>query len=217
MTRSDDYTPALGRREWTGLYDLAIALMTREGRWRRALVAQCAPRAGETILDAGCGTGTLMTLMARRAPGVHLIGLDPDPEVLERARRRLAGAEVEFTRGFARDADMIGRARADKVVSSLVFHQTPMAEKRAGFKAMWRALRPGGEVHIADYGLQRTALMRMLFRQVQRLDGFENTEPNAQGVLPELMREAGFLDVAERVVIPTPTGSISLYSARKPG
>jgi ubiquinone/menaquinone biosynthesis C-methylase UbiE len=217
MTRSEGYTPALGRREWTGLYDLAIALMTREGRWRSALVTQCAPRGGETILDVGCGTGTLMALIAKRAPGVHLIGLDPDPEVLERARRKLAGAEAEFLRGFARDADTIGRARADKVVSSLVFHQTPMAEKRAGFDAMFRVLRAGGEMHVADYGLQRTPLMRTLFRQVQRLDGFENTEPNAKGVLPELMREAGFDEVAECLVVPTPTGSISLYYARKPG
>lgn len=217
MTSNESYTPALGRREWTGLYDLAIALMTREGRWRNALVAQCAPRGDETILDVGCGTGSLLALIARRAPGAHLIGIDPDPEVLERARRKLAGAKVEFLRGFARDADMIGQARADKVVSSLVFHQTPMAEKRAGFAAMFRVLRAGGEMHVADYGLQRTPLMRRLFRQVQRLDGFENTEPNARGGLPELMGEAGFAEVAERRVIPTPTGSISLYSARKPG
>jgi len=216
VTRSEDYTPALGRREWTGLYDLAIALITREGRWRSALVAQCAPREGEAVLDVGCGTGTLLALIAQRAPGARLIGLDPDPEILERARRKLAGANVQLSRGFARDADMIGHALADKVVSSLVFHQTPMAEKRAGFQAMFRALRAGGEMHVADYGLQRTPLMRVLFRQVQRLDGFENTEPNAKGVLPELMRDAGFVDVAESLVVETPTGSISLYSARKP-
>ncbi len=58
---------------------------------------------------------------------------------------------------------------------------------------MHQTLLDHGELHIADYGLQRTWLMRTLFRSViQNLDGRTNTEPNARGVLPELMRAAGF-------------------------
>ncbi len=69
-----------------------------------------------------------------------------------------------------------------------------------------------GEVHIADYGLQRTLLMRGLFRAIiQNLDGHVNTQPNADGILPELMRRAGFRGVEETLVIPTLSGSISLY------
>ena len=40
-------------------------------------------------------------------------------------------------------------------------------------------------------------------------------EPNAQGVLPELMKQVRFRDVKETAVIPTPTGSISLYRAER--
>ena len=80
---------------------------------------------------------------------------------------------------------------------------------------MRSALVSNGELHVADYGLQRTALMRKLFRIVQKGDGHENTEPNAQGVLPELMKQVGFRDVKETAVIPTPTGSISLYRAER--
>jgi ubiquinone/menaquinone biosynthesis C-methylase UbiE len=211
------FTPALGRPEWTGLYDLAIALLTREKTWRRALVGQLDPGFHESILDVGCGTGTLAVLIALAAPESRVTGLDPDATILERARAKATrqGASIAFIEGFAHDADRAG-GPFDKVTSSLVFHQVPMEGKRAGFAAIWRALRPGGSLHVADYGLQRTPLMRSLFRQVQRLDGFENTEPNARGVLPELMKEAGFLDVEERQVIPTLTGSISLYRARKP-
>lgn len=97
-----------------------------------------------------------------------------------------------------------------------MFHQTPLEEKRNGLAAMFEVLRPGGELHVADYGLQRTPLMRRLFTIVQKLDGLENTEPNARDVLPELMRACGFTEVAERAVIPTLSGSISLYWARKP-
>ena len=58
--------------------------------------------------------------------------------------------------------------------------------------------------------------MRAAFRQIQKLDGFDNTEPNARGVLPELMREVGFTAVEETEVIATVTGSISLYRALRP-
>lgn len=57
--------------------------------------------------------------------------------------------------------------------------------------------------------------MRRLFRLVQHLDGFETTQPNADGVLPGLIAEAGFDGVEETSVVPTPTGSISLYQAHR--
>ena len=214
MSNDAAFTPAAGRPEWTPFYDLAIALLTREGRWRRALLRQTAPAPGDRILDVGCGTGTFAVMLRRAEPRASVAGLDPDADVLARARAKAAKAEAEvaFRQGFARDADAEG-ARFTKIVSSLVFHQVPMEEKRAGLASMWRALVPGGTLHVADYGLQRTPLMRTAFRQVQRLDGFDNTEPNARGVLPELMREAGFVSVEETEVIPTLTGSISLYRA----
>ena len=50
---------------------------------------------------------------------------------------------------------------------------------------MYEVLKPGGKVVIADFGLQRTALMRLAFRIVQLADGKDDTQPNADGVLPE--------------------------------
>ena len=81
---------------------------------------------------------------------------------------------------------------------------------------MHALLEPGGSLHDADYGLQRSKLMRLLFRRtVQTIDGIEDTQPNADGVLPGLMEMAGFADVTETEVIPTLTGSISLYRAQR--
>lgn len=218
MKGTAEFTPALGHAALTPLYDAAIALMTREARWRDALLAQIGPGATDFILDVGCGTGTFALMLKNAAPSANIVGLDPDASVLRRAEAKARRAErhITFARGFARDAARIVQGRMTKAVSSLVFHQLPIEEKRLGLKAMFEKLGPGGEMHIADYGLQRTRLMRLLFRQVQHLDGFENTTPNAQGVLPSLMLEAGFRDVAERRVIPTPTGSISIYFARRP-
>lgn len=210
------FTPAAGRTEWTPFYDFAIALLTRERRWRGALLRQAAPAPGDRILDVGCGTGTFAVMLKRAELRARVVGLDPDADVLTRARAKAAkaDADVAFQRGFARDADAdAGAEPFTKVVSSLVFHQVSMEEKRAGLASMWRALGPGGTLHVADYGLQRTPLMRAAFRQIQKLDGFDNTEPNARGVLPELMREVGFTAVEETEVVRTVTGSISLYRA----
>ena len=210
-----DYVPATPQL-W--LYDFLVAVLTRESRWRPALLRQIDPKAEDSIADIGCGTGTLLALIGRTARSAVLIGVDPDKGILERARRKVAkaGVRVEFHVGYARDAAaLLDRRRLSKIVSSLVFHQVPMPEKRAGLGAMCTALVPGGELHVADYGLQRTALMRQLFRIVGAGDGYENTEPNARGVLPELMKEVGLRRVEETAVIPTPTGSISLYRAER--
>jgi len=210
-----DYVPAAPQL-W--LYDALVVVLARAWRWRRALLAQLAPREGDVIADVGCGTGTQLVKIGRAAPGLTLIGIDPDPDVLHRARRKLANARIlaGLTRGYARDAADLLRDRAvNKIISSLVFHQVPLEEKVAGLAAMCAALVPGGELHVADYGLQRTPLMRKLFRVVQAGDGFANTEPNALGVLPELMEQVGFARVSETAVIATPTGSISLYRAER--
>ena len=109
----------------------------------------------------------------------------------------------------------MGAGAASKVISSLVLHQCDLPVKSAILGAMARTLRPGGRLVIADYGLQRTLRMKLLFRQVQALDGWERTGLNAKGILPQLIADMGFEDVAEVRVIPTPTGSISLYVGTK--
>jgi len=80
---------------------------------------------------------------------------------------------------------------------------------------MHRLLRPGGQLFIADYGEQRSPLMRMLLLQIQWLDGVEYTEPNARGCMPDTLVAAGFNAVEEAKVIATPTGSISIYRAER--
>lgn len=209
------YTPAAGHHWLTPFYDFGVAILTREHRWRSALIAQVRPRAGDVIVDVGCGTGSLLVRLGQAAPSVRLIAIDPDPAALARARKKVAvaGLSVELHIGFARQAaELLEERRPTKVLSSLVFHQVPMEEKVAALAAMYAALGAGGEIHIADYGLQRTPLMRALFRGViQNLDGHANTEPNARGILPDLMHAADFRSVEEALVIPTLSGSISLY------
>jgi ubiquinone/menaquinone biosynthesis C-methylase UbiE len=197
-----------------------VVALTRERLWRALLAAHVAPRPGDVIVEVGCGTGSLALLLERVEPRARVIGVDPDPEVLARARHKASrtGASVEWRTGMG-DAlpEIVGTGSATTVVSSLVLHQCPVAMKQAVLASMFTVLRDGGRLAIADYGLQRTRRMRLAFRTVQLADGRHDTQPNADGVLPALMTEAGFQDVREADVVSTVTGSISLYVGHRTG
>lgn len=212
------FTPALGRPELTDSYDRAIRLWTRESVWRAALLNQVAPVDDQTILDIGCGTGTFAIMLKQAAPNARIIGLDPDPQILAIAAAKAdrCGVVIEWRQGFSRDAAALAGS-IDKAVSSLVFHQVSLAEKRAGLAAMLAAVRPGGEAHVADYARQKSLLMRVLFRlTVQRIDGLTDTQPNADGALEAILKELSGTPVQARRVVRTMTGAISLFTIKRP-
>ncbi|KOV37711.1 methyltransferase type 11 [Streptomyces sp. XY431] len=216
------FTPAAGRFAPVRLYDPVVAL-TRERLWRSLVAMHVAPQPEDVVVDVGCGTGSLAVLLSRVEPRATVIGVDPDPEALAVARRKAAaagavpGGAPEWRLSMGDDvAAIVGAGTADTVVSSLVLHQCPMPMKRAVLAAMHETLRPGGKLVIADYGKQRTAAMRLAFRFVQLADGRADTQPNADGVLPRLIAEAGFENVRESETVATLTGSLSLYVASRP-
>ena len=215
--RPQDYTPALGARWLTPFYDFAIAGFTREWTWRRRIVAFLEPQTDDRILDIGCGTGSLAVALAGMA---DVVGVDPDRAVLSRARKKAARAGVapRFVAGFFSPDSLPARWRPTKVVSSLVLHQTPLAEKRRIIEAAFSLLPPGGVFVLADYGRQPGPLQHFFFRNlVQRVDGFEDTQPNADGALEDLLADAGFAETSPKDMIPTLTGAISIWRAVKPG
>ncbi|MGH6615219.1 class I SAM-dependent methyltransferase [Sphingomonas sp.] len=171
------------------------------------------------MVDFGAGTGTLCIGLKQRAADCRLVGIDPDPQVLAiaRAKAEASGMTIDWRQAMGdRAGEVIADGSATKVVSSLVLHHCDLPMKQNMLRAMASALQPGGRLFIADYGRQRTLRMRAAFLLVQAVDGFTTTGQNARGILPELIADAGFIQVAEDLVVPTPTGSISLYTARKP-
>ena len=207
----ENFTPAAGRLLPTSAYDHLLALLTREAKWRQALLRALAPVSGDRILDVGCGTGSFALLVKQAAPEATVVGIDPDEKAraIARAKAEQQNISIDWQPGYASDAANFGLF--DKVVSSLVFHQVPVAEKRAGLRAMFTAVRPGGVVCIADYARQSRWLMRQAFRIVQMADGRTNTQPNADGVLESELATICGRRIDPAWTIDTPTGTISIF------
>lgn len=214
---TDRYVPALGFRFLTPLYDAVVRFTTRERTFKQALLEQAGLAPGQQVLDLACGTGTLTVWAGQRVPGVRLAGLDGDADVLARARDKAhrAGLDIAFDEGLS-TALPYPDGRFDRVLSSLFFHHLDRDGKQRTFAQAFRVLKPGGELHVADWGRAANPLMRAAYVSIQLLDGFDNTADNVKGLLPEFMREAGFADVRETRAFATVWGTLSLYRASRP-
>jgi len=120
------------------------ASATSLGTLREEAVAALAP-SDLTVIDAGCGDGSLTELLAERF--ARVIAVDHSPERLAAARDRLAKKGVDCRLGEV-DALPVPAASADAVFLSLVLHHVP--ELRPVLLEARRVLRPGGRVVVLD-------------------------------------------------------------------
>lgn len=215
--KQPEFLPALRFHRLTPLFDTVAALTVRDGAIKRTVIERAQLRDGDSVLDVGCGTGTLAAAAARAAK-VHVTGVDADAAILERARRR-ADDEALPIRFDEANATALPYAEAsfDVVLSTLFFHHLTDDDKHRAAAEIVRVTRPGGRVVIADPGRPQDPLMRVAVRTtVQVLDGVKTTALNVRGELPEVLSAAGLADVTTQQRFRTPTGTYEVLTARRP-
>ncbi|HEY7902706.1 MAG TPA: class I SAM-dependent methyltransferase [Casimicrobiaceae bacterium] len=140
------------------------------GRWSRpvaaAFLAWLDQPASLRWLDIGCGTGALTAAIATQAQPASLVGVDPSPGFLAKARERVAGATFRVADALALP---LADATADVVVSGLVLNF--VADTGRGLAEMRRVCAPGGTVaaYVWDYAA-KMALIRHFWNAAVALD-----------------------------------------------
>ena len=214
---SEKFIPALGYHLFTPFYDLIVGLTGRDRTVKRALIRQAGLQPGHKALDLACGTGTLAAMVKTMEPAIDLIGVDADPRVLKKARRKTESAGVSMTFDQALSFSLPYADNSfDQVLSTMFFHHLTWDDKIRSVREVYRILKPGGHFYVADWGAPANRLMRLLFLTVQVLDSFATTKDHIAGRLPELFSGQGFVEVQQPQSVNTIYGTVALYSAVKP-
>ncbi|MEY4150129.1 MAG: hypothetical protein RL555_733 [Bacteroidota bacterium] len=212
---NEKYIPALKYNWLTGIYDWLIRTFMPEKKFKGAVIENANIQNGYAVLDFGVGTATLSIMASQANPNAVYKGIDIDEKILRIARKKIEAANapvelIKYNGGKLPFAD----GSFDRVISSLVIHHLTTEQKQEAFQEFKRILKPGGEVHIADWGKESNFLMRLMFHFVQLLDGYKTTNDNVKGRLPEIIRGAGFNTVNIVKHFNTTLGTVEIFRLR---
>lgn len=124
---------------------------------RDRLVDSIPARAGDRLLEIGCGTGRNLLRLGRRCPGVLLCGVEPARSMLELSARRLVrrglADRARLAWGTAETLDPLGQFGVeafDHVLASYCLSIIP--EPLPALERALAVLAPGGSLHLVDFG-----------------------------------------------------------------
>lgn len=183
-----EFFPAAGHDVLLPLYDPLVCLMGF-GRARQELISGANIEPDSHILDIGCGTGTLVVKLKRQYASAQVIGLDPDPKALRRARIKAARAtvSVQLDEGFA-DQLPYKKESFDRIFSSFMFHHLNEQERENMLREVLRVLKPAGLFHLVDFTVNDAShgFLDRLFRSHAQMK--DNSDERILG----LMSHTGF-------------------------
>ena len=171
----------------------------------RAVLSLLKPRAGETILDIGCGNARDIVPILRA--NARIVGVDISPEMIRQGKSDLADAgfpDVELQVGDATELEF-PTGTFDAVLCSEVIEHIPDASRAIG--EMFRVLRPGGRLVLSTpnrtswYGFDRYIVWTRMLRRTWN-HPFDNWRTTTE--LSNLLEEQGFAVEVTRTVCYVP-------------
>lgn len=208
---TEAFSPAMGHDWLLPLYDPLTRLLGVT-RLHRRLIEQADVQPGHRVLEIGCGTGNLAVAVKLAQRDAEVVGLDPDPKALDRARRKVErrGLSVQWDRGSAADLPYAD-ASFDRVLSSLMLHHLGQDEKAQALREASRVLTAGGELHLLDVGGATVAEDGFVARRLHHKPRLADNDGDR---IPALMADAGF-DAPTEVghVVGRVMGRVAYYRA----
>jgi len=214
-------------------YDFLNRLLSAgiDRKWRRKAVDCLIPLRPKAILDIATGTGDMVLECARLRPE-RIIGIDPSPAMLERARAKarslMGGIAIEFQQASA-ESLAFPAASFDGVTCA--FGVRNFANLEEGIAQIFRVLRPGGKAVILEFSrpdaVPGGGLYQFYFTRVLPvLGGLVSGERSAYRYLRDtvsafpsgqefldLLRDYGFTDLN---ATPMTYGIATIYTATRP-
>lgn len=173
-------------------YDRITRLLSfrRDASWKKDLIARLPARASPRCLDVACGTGDLAALLRNRYPEARITGVDLTESMLVLARRRHAGARIEFVRG-----DMGHLPAADGSVDILTggYALRNAPDLPAFLREARRVLRPDGIAAFLDFSKPDSRVRAALDHALLKLwGGFWglafHRDPHVYGYIADSLR-----------------------------
>ncbi len=177
-----DYVPAAGVHALLPIYDLMTRIMGMRRTYDQ-LVAQAELTDDMRVLEIGCGTGNVLSRVRRACPNVELVGSDPDPSALERARRKVPDTRLDVA--YAQELPYADGG-FDRVLSSAMLHHLDAATKPLALSEVFRVLRPGGQLHLVDFVDGHAGLVGGFLRR------HTHQPVDFTGDIPMMLGSAGF-------------------------
>jgi ubiquinone/menaquinone biosynthesis C-methylase UbiE len=181
---------------WAPYYDFVTNLMTlgHARPLRRLTVDNAFIKPGDSVLDVGCGTGEVSLLAKTRAKAGKVYGIDPAPEMIAVARKKAARKklDIDFRVGVIESLPFPDSS-IDVVTSSLMMHHLPEDLKVRGLAEIYRVLKPGGRLLVADFMRPTGSFPNHLFIAFTRHQGLKSGIEDIQ----KLLKAAGFNQITQ--------------------